>query len=113
VSVRDDGFGGFTVGPSTCHADSSPPGGIDTVSLETHYITLVEGEYDWQGLYIDGELVDENHSLGERAVIDACAKGGTRMCSFATVVVKDEWMFDQDHLPTYLSQIPDEAKVQQ
>lgn len=33
-------------------------------------VTLVTGD-DWEALYIDGELVEQNHSIDARVVMDA------------------------------------------
>jgi len=60
-------------------------------------LTLVSSE-DWQGLYVDGKLAYENHSV-------AC-KDLSYYIDLTMINVDDEWMGRKGHLPQHLDDIP-------
>lgn len=41
----------------------------------THVFLVQSEEGDWQGLYVDGKLAIEDHSLAPRDVLDALSVG--------------------------------------
>lgn len=79
------------------------------MTLATQHITLVTAD-DWEGLYVNGKLHDENHSLDYGFIFERLGDV-PRMYAFHRIRVKDEWMLDEGRLPTYLSQIPEEART--
>lgn len=71
-------------------------------------IVLVSGEEDWEGVYVNGTLFWEGHSVPGWVVIDALASAGLPARTFT---VSHDWMIDEGRLPKSLSDIPEEAKV--
>ena len=63
-------------------------------------ITIVDGD-DWKGLYIDGKLKLQGHSLYVTDVIEALT--GSRPESFE---VDFDWMYEVGQLPDELSAVP-------
>lgn len=66
--------------------------------------TLVSAD-DWAGLYIDGKLVYQHHSVTARDVLEF---GKLEHTSFE---VDYEWLESQMWLPDNLEDIPDDVKV--
>lgn len=54
---------------------------------------------DWEGLYIDGKLYAEGHSLRASDVLDALD------IPTETVTVDEEWMEDEGQLPDSLKDV--------
>jgi len=68
-------------------------------------IDIISGESgEWQGLYVDGELAYQNHSISWEDFVKVLEipVGG--------FVVNDEWLENSVGLPRLLSSIPEEAK---
>ena len=61
-------------------------------------VTFVSGD-DWQGLYIDGELKREGHSLAARDVLELL---GVR-CDYVTA--DQQWLEESGDLPRRLSDV--------
>lgn len=61
-------------------------------------IAFVDGD-DWQGLYLDGKLVLENHSLYSIEVLEALK------IKFKYIEADGDWMMENGHLPEKLSQV--------
>lgn len=63
-------------------------------------ITLVDpSSSDWQGLYIDGKLVMENHQLSIYEILDAIG------IDYKYIEADDEWLANRGSLPEKLSQV--------
>ena len=58
---------------------------------------------DWEGMYINGELVTENHNIDGRDVIEILAKRG--LISGSVVEVDMDWLDEIGRLPTSLSEV--------
>ena len=59
---------------------------------------------DWEGLYIDGKLILEGHSLSAVDVLDAIWEHrtpgfGLRVTSYEAHDADEDWMFTQGTLP--------------
>lgn len=54
---------------------------------------------DWQGLYIDGNLVLEGHSLSIKSILDILN------IKHHSVEVDDEWMQEEGRLPERIEDI--------
>lgn len=93
MSVRDDDFGGFTVGPSTPEA-------------QTIYVTRVTNDYgDWEGVYINGRLIGQHHHVQLQDVVRALG------FDYHHFEVKQDWLEGNVELPADLADIPKEARV--
>lgn len=69
-------------------------------------ITLVHDEYgDWVGVYVDGKLVYENHSIGDTMLLEEIG------VDFTHFDVSGIWLEAQLGLPENLEEIPENAKV--
>jgi len=64
----------------------------------TSKITIVDGD-SWEGLYIDGKLIIENHTLSLYDVLDAIG------VKYKHVLVDDEWLYKHGTLPKKLSDV--------
>lgn len=60
--------------------------------------------YDWEGLYVDGKLAIERHSLNERDVLEALDIG------YTVVAADEEWLVDRGNLPEYLKDVKREKR---
>ncbi len=61
-------------------------------------VTFVLGD-DWTGLYIDDELVIENHSLSAGQVLKAIG------VEFNTIVADEDWLEEHGSLPDALKDV--------
>lgn len=61
--------------------------------------TFEDDEDDWEGLYIDGELVFENHSIAAGQALKSLLEHGGRVASLNYVTVDAEWLHDVGSLP--------------
>jgi hypothetical protein len=61
-------------------------------------ITYVRGQ-DWEGLYIDGELVEEGHSICVEEVVEALGFTCER------IMADQEWLEDRGDLPYCLGEV--------
>lgn len=61
-------------------------------------ITFVKGD-DWEGLYINGKLIKEDHSLHVEDVLEAV---GVKV---DTLHADCEWLWDQGSLPDKLDEV--------
>jgi hypothetical protein len=65
-------------------------------------MTFVWGD-DWSGVYIDGELVDEGHSISAYSAAEiAIEKRATELQGWPCDI---EWLHDQGSLPKLLSDV--------
>lgn len=62
---------------------------------------------DWQALYIDGELYDQNHSLGEGSVLSALSEYGL----FELDAFEVNEAYAEIGLPETAEEIPESEKV--
>ncbi len=62
-------------------------------------ITFVSDDNDWEGLYINGKLVMENHRLDWDDILDAIG------VEYETIVADDEWLAEHGTLPDKLSDV--------
>jgi len=63
-------------------------------------ITFVDDDCgDWEGLYIDGKLVMENHRLEIYDILDAIG------VKYNYVQADDEWLANHGRLPDELSKV--------
>lgn len=65
------------------------------------HIVLITAD-DWQGIYVNGKLMDENHSLSLRMVLEILG------VEFSDFTVDQEWMENHGHLPENLSDVPED-----
>lgn len=68
-------------------------------------VVRVSNDDDWVGLYIDGEMVDQNHSLRDNDVLEALEERG--VIEYESFIVDSDWLYDQGYLPEELSEIPE------
>ena len=61
-------------------------------------VTFADGD-DWNGLYVDGELVAENHSLRPTDVLDALG------IVYERVACDQDWLEEQGRLPPDLKDV--------
>jgi hypothetical protein len=61
-------------------------------------ITFVDGA-DWEGIYVDGKLIFENHSI---SAYEALKYAGVK---FKTVNADSDWLAEQGHLPEKLKDV--------
>lgn len=74
------------------------------------HVTLVRGDGgDWEGLYRNGILSDQNHSLDLRAVLESLANQGS--IHFAYIRVDQDWLEGELGLPYNLNEIPQEVRI--
>ena len=69
--------------------------------------TVVSGTEEWEGLYVDGELVMEDHSLRVHRLLDYLRNHG--YLNIEWKYVEQEWLNDRGNLPTRLEDVPDES----
>lgn len=62
-------------------------------------VTLVDNGDDWEGLYLNGKLVDQSHKI---LLEDLCRELKIR---FMLRFVNKEWLNDRDSLPEDLSEV--------
>ena len=67
--------------------------------MKNKKVTFVSGDADWMGLYVDGKLVLENHSLNIEDVLDALE------IDFEHPTFDSEWMEEQGTLPEFLKDV--------
>lgn len=74
-------------------------------------VVYVAGECEWEGVYVQGAILDQNHSLSAGNTLEAvlAALG----IPFERIEVKQEWMDAMGHLPEDLKLIPRRARVPQ
>jgi hypothetical protein len=60
---------------------------------------------DWAGLYIDGELDDQNHSLDVGMVLEALYDRG--LIEYESYIVPEEAWDELGHLPDEFEDIPE------
>lgn len=70
-------------------------------------VVLATGDSDWQGLYIDGQLVTEGHSISAMAALSEVAGKGDIV--FKNIVYDAEWMDKQGYLPHILAEVQEET----
>lgn len=63
-------------------------------------ITLVRGE-DWEGMYVNDELVAEGHSLDARVIIEAL-----KLNLKPTIFIDYDWLEKRGTLPRDLKEVP-------
>lgn len=72
---------------------------------EAKKVVLVMGD-DWEGLYVDGQLQAEGHSLSPMRVLRALGNSLDPMLLNAEgVIADDEWLSDVGTLPMALSDV--------
>ena len=75
-------------------------------------IDLVKAD-DWQGLYINGVLVEETHciqteDLLEYVKLEVIKSGGISEFEYVVSYVNSEWMEEYGSLPQLIKDIPEE-----
>lgn len=72
------------------------------MSNPTQKITIVSNGDDWEGLYLDGVLVDEGHEITPLALAEALGLENER------VYVSYQWLGEKvSNLPEKLNKIPE------
>lgn len=61
-------------------------------------VTFADGD-DWNGLYVDGELMAENHSLRPTDVLDALG------IPYERVSCDQDWLEENGRLPQQLKEV--------
>lgn len=67
-------------------------------------IALVSGD-DWQGLYLNGELVMQNHSLRLVDVLQCLTDRCDDICDFKQITADEEWLESWGNLPQRLDAV--------
>lgn len=67
-------------------------------------VVIVDGG-DWHGLYIDGELVEEGHSLCVSDVLRKVRDTRRPIASVETIEADQTWLEDHGFLPKHLSNV--------
>lgn len=67
-------------------------------------VTHFEG-YDWEGVYLDGILVEEGHSVKWQSIIEALMRKGKPITEFDNVVEKGNWLIYEGNLPETLDSL--------
>lgn len=70
-------------------------------------VVLATGDSDWQGLYIDGQLVTEGHAISTMAALSEVAGKGDIV--FRNIIYDAEWMDKQGYLPHILAKVQEET----
>lgn len=70
--------------------------------LDARTVTLVSGD-DWSGLYIDGALVTEGHSVSARDALEVVA--GVGPFRLVCEVADQEWLESEGNLPAKLADV--------
>lgn len=68
-------------------------------------IVLAQCESDWEGLYIDGVCVAEDHSLRLGSILELIQKRGTAITEFTSKWVDSEWMDERSDLPENIMEV--------
>lgn len=71
-------------------------------------LTHVDGD-DWQGLYLNGELVHQGHSVPLWVIGEEINSASQGIQEFITIVVDYDWMSLAGMLPVKLEDIPEEV----
>lgn len=71
---------------------------IGRKKLPTDRFVLVDGD-DWMGLYVDGALMAEGHTISSSALAAACG------IPLVTVVCNDQWLVERGGFPSFLSEV--------
>lgn len=69
--------------------------------MTTRHGKLVTNGDDWEGLYVDGELVEQGHTVSRDSFMG--------LDSYETIDVDQEWADSVGHYPEFFSDIPAEA----
>jgi hypothetical protein len=69
--------------------------------MGTEYV-LVKGE-DWRGLYLNGKLVLQDHSIDLEYALNFIIKNGAGITSFKAIECDDNWLEENHELPTNLA----------
>lgn len=64
--------------------------------------TFVTNEDDWEGLYMDDNLVEEGHTIALQWVVEYLNNGYSE---WKQLVVKGEWLYDEGALPATLTEL--------
>ena len=84
-------------------------GGGRVLKLLLHELTFVTSAYgDWEGVYVDGQLKCENHTIGTDDLLGCVGWKLTDLLSMLGIVYKEqtadgEWLSEQGNLPKELS----------
>lgn len=68
------------------------------------HVVYVTGEEEWDGLYIDGVLAHEGHTLDVGQVLDVLH--GRAIWKLSRVMCKKEWLDERGGYPDKYSDIP-------
>lgn len=68
-------------------------------------VIRVSNDDDWVALYIEGEAVQQNHSLDVGAVLEELSERG--LIDYESYIVDNDWLLDQGWLPEEFSEIPE------
>lgn len=72
------------------------------------HIVRISNDDDWEGVYIDGVIADQNHSVDYRYILEKL--NGMGLIRYEEFLVDQDWMYSQGHLPENLDEIPEDAK---
>jgi hypothetical protein len=71
--------------------------------IENAHVVFVTGGMDWQGLYINGVLEFQDHSIPMSDVLALLV--GKHVASFKEVEYDLDWMETESYLPSNLSEV--------
>lgn len=82
------------------------------MGAEMNKVTIVDGD-DWQGLYLNGYLHHQGHSIPLHVVGDLVnyTAAGEGIHEWVNIEVDYEWMAEVGHLPNDIKDIPHEVIV--
>ena len=73
---------------------------------------VTSSEGDWEGLYVDGELVAEDHSIPTRWTMLLLAKEHVEVGTFSQHEVDQEWLEENSGatMPHFFSELPEDCR---
>lgn len=72
---------------------------------------VTSSDGDWEGLYVDGLLASEDHSIPARVVLGQLLRFGVTVNEFIELEVDEKWL-DGGTLPELFSGLPAECRDQ-
>lgn len=72
--------------------------------IKSKMLTLVSNKDDWEGLYVDGILWAEDHSISSETLLKALG------IEIEHITVDADWLYERGNLPNNLEEISDFIK---
>lgn len=97
----------------TCHICNNDPkqklicSACIPVSVTDKRLILVSGD-DWEGLFLNGKILDEEHSIQWDNLVKYMKQFNTLDVNFVMLSpLGDEWLQNRGSFPEYFSEIPE------